>query len=60
MTKKLKEKIHFLQQLWGTPETGNCVCRCTRNNNRRVSFKSKRYLFKIITKGIPKTCLQVC
>ena len=25
LTKKLKEKIHFQQQLWGTPETGRCL-----------------------------------
>ena len=25
LTKKLKEKIHFQQQLWGTPETGKCL-----------------------------------
>ena len=25
LTKKLTEKIHFQQQLWGTPETGKCL-----------------------------------
>ena len=25
LAKKLKEKIHFQQQLWCTPETGKCL-----------------------------------
>ena len=25
LTKKLKEKIHFQQQLWGTPKIGKCL-----------------------------------
>ena len=43
-----------------TTTVGYTRNRCTRNHDRRVSSKSIGYLFWIITKGMPKTCLQIC